>query len=167
MAYSVHSRAGAQPIDDTSTVQKHVLGSMVRGVDDTYGEGEFIYLLGVASTVVGDVVIFNATTYQTTRTVGATHKNSGAPVAVAMSANVAAQYGWYQTDGNAVVKKTAVAVTPQVPVMLSATAGRVKVLTSAGFMIVGAISANLATVASTVSTVVVTIKSPHIQGQIT
>jgi hypothetical protein len=84
-----------------------------------------------------------------------------------MSANVAAQYGWYQITGNAVVKKTAVAVTPTVPVMLSATGGRVKVLTSAGFMIVGARSANLTTVTSTTSTVVVTISRPHIQGQIT
>lgn len=167
MGYTVSSRAGMQAIDLTSTEQKHPLGTVVSGNDPTYGDGDFIYLLGVASTVVGDVVIYNATTYQTVRTVGATHKNSGAPVAVAMSANVAAQYGWYQVSGNAVVKKTAVAVTPQVPVMLSATAGRVKVLTSAGFMIVGARSANLTTTTSTTSSVVVTIARPHIQGQIT
>ena len=167
MAYSVSTLAGGQPIANTETTQKHSLGTIVRGVDPTYGEGEFIYLLGVASTVVGDVVIYNATTYQTVRTVGATHKNTGAPVGVAMSANVAAQYGWYQIGGNAVVKKTAVAVTPQVAVMLSATAGRIKVLTSAGFMIVGARSANLTTVTSTTSTVVVTINRPHVMGQIT
>jgi hypothetical protein len=167
MAYSIYTMAGAQAIADTSTTQRHVLGTLIRGSDPTFGEGEFIYLLGVASTIVGSVVIYNATTYQTVLTVGSTHKNSGAPVAVAMSANVAAQYGWYQVNGNAVVKKTAVAVTPQVPVMLSATAGRVKVLTSAGFMIVGARSANLTTTTSTTSTVVVTINRPHIQGQIT
>lgn len=167
MTYAVHNLAGAQPIADTSTTQKHPLGQLCRASDPTYGQGEFIYLLGVASTIVGSVAIYNATTYQTVLTVGATHKNSGAPVAVAMSANVAAQYGWYQTSGNAVVKKTAVAVTPQVAVMLSATAGRVKVLTSAGFMVVGARSANLTTVTSTTSTVVVTINRPHVQGQIT
>lgn len=167
MAYTASSRVGAQAIDVTSTELKHPLGTVVSGNDPTYGDGDFIYLLGVASTVVGDVVIYSATTYQTVRTVGATHKNSGAPVAVAMSANVAAQYGWYQINGNAVVKKTAVFVAPGVPVMLSATAGRVKVLTSAGFMIVGARPANLVTTTSTTSTVVVTLRAPHIQGQIT
>lgn len=167
MTYTVSTLAGGQPIANTETTQKHSLGTIVRGVSATYGEGEFIYLLGVASTVIGDVVIYNATTWQTVRTVGSTHKNTGAAVAVAMSANVAAGYGWYQMSGNAVVKKTAVAVTPQVAVMLSATAGRVKVLTSAGFMVVGARSANLTTVTSTTSTVVVTVNRPHIQGQIT
>jgi len=168
MAYTVHSQAGAQPIATTSTVQKHALGSIVRGVDDTLGAGEFIYLLGVVNTLVGSLVVFDATTWQTVLTVGSTHKNSGCPVAVAMSANVAASYGWYQIQGNATILKTAVAVSPQVPVMLSsATAGRVKVLTSAGFMIVGARTANLASVTSTTSTVVVTINAPHVQGQIT
>ena len=167
MAYTVATLAGGQPIANTETTQKHPLGTIIRGVDPTYGEGEFIYLLGVASTVVGDMNIYNATTWQTVRTVGSTHKNTGAPIGVAMAANVAAQYGWYQISGNAVIKKTAVAVTPQVAVMLSATAGRLKVLTSAGFMIVGARSANLTTVTSTTSTVVVTISRPHVMGQIT
>lgn len=168
MAYQiVDAVIGAQPIADTSTTQNHPLGKVIRANDPTLGEGEFIYLLGVVSTIVGAVAIYSATTWQTTLTVGATHKNSGAPVGVAMSANVASQYGWYQIGGNAVMKKTAVAVTPTVPVMLSATAGRIKVLTSAGFMIVGARSANLATVTSTTSTVTVTINRAHIQGQIT
>lgn len=167
MTYAVHSLPGAQPVANNSTTQMHPLGTRIKATDPTYGMGEFIYLLGVSSTIVGSVVIYSATTYQTTLTVGATHKNSGAPVAVAMAATVGSEYGWYQEAGNAVVKKTAVAVTPNVPVMLSATAGRVKVLTSAGFMVVGARSANLATVTSTTSTVIVTINRPHIQGQIT
>lgn len=167
MAYTIYTQAGCQPIEDTATTQKHPLGTIVRGNDPTYGEGEFIYLLGVASTIVGSLVIYSATTYQTTLTVGATHKNTGNPLAVAMSANVAAAYGWYQVYGNAVIKKTAVAVTPNVAVMLSATAGRIKVLTSAGFMIAGARSANLTTVTSTTSTVIVTINRPHCQTQIT
>ena len=55
MAYTVSNYVGAQPIEDTSTTQKHPLGTIVRGTDPTYGEGEFIYLLGVANTVVGSV----------------------------------------------------------------------------------------------------------------
>jgi hypothetical protein len=96
-----------------------------------------------------------------------TTSNQARPVAVAMSANLAGTFGWYQIAGNAVIKKTAVAVTPQVTVFLSATAGRVKVLASAGLQVVAARSANLATIAATVSTVTVTINRPHLQSQIT
>ena len=88
-------------------------------------------------------------------------------MAVAMSANLAGTFGWYQVSGNAVIKKTAVAVSPQVTLFLSGTAGRVKVLASAGLQVVAARSANLATIAATVSTVTVTINRPHLQSQIT
>jgi hypothetical protein len=143
----------------------NVLGKIVRADDPTYGEGEFILLLGVAGTEIGSVVKYNATTYQTVLVTNAASQD--VPVAVAMSACLASQYGWYQISGNAVIKKTAVAVTPQVTVFLSATAGRVKVLASAGLQVVAARSANLATIAATVSTVTVTINRPHLQSQIT
>jgi hypothetical protein len=156
---------GCQPIQNTETVQKHPLGTIVRAVHDTYGEGEFIYLLGVASTVAGSLVKYNATTYQTVLATNTAVQV--VPVAVAMSANVDTQYGWYQISGNAVIKKTTVAVTPQVPIFLSATAGRIKVLASAGLQVVGARTANLTTVVTTTSTVVVTINRPHLQSQIT
>lgn len=165
MAYTVSTLAGAQPIAINETTQKHKLGTIVRGWDDTYGEGEFIYLLGVASTIVGSVVKYNATTWQTVLAVNTAVQ--AVPVAVAMAATVASEYGWYQIGGNAVVKKTAVAVTPQVTLFLSATAGRVKVIASAGLQVVGARSANLTTVTSTTSTVVVMINRPHLQSQIT
>ena len=119
----------------------------------------------MASTVVGSLVTYNATTYQTVLVPNT--GNQAAPVAVAMSANLAGTFGWYQIEGNAVVKKTAVAVSPQVTLFLSATAGRVKVLASAGLQVLGARSANLATIAATVSTVTVTLNRPHLQGQIT
>ena len=167
MAYSVYTIAGAQPVDETSTTLKHRLGTIVRGVDPTYGEGEFIYLLGVGSTVVGDVARYNATTYQTALITVTNGKNKGVPVGIAMSANVASQYGWYQISGNAVIKKTGVAVTPQVPIFISGTTGRIKVLASAGQQILGAQTANLTTVVTTTSTVVVTINRPFTQGQIT
>lgn len=165
MTYAVHTLPGAQPIDSTSTTQKHVLGTICRAWDPTYGEGEFIYLLGLASTTVGLMVTYNATTYQTAFTPDTAL--FAAPIAVAMSANVASQYGWYQISGNAVIKKTAVAVTPQVKVYQSATVGRVLVASTSGKQIIGAKSANLTTIASTVSTVVVTIQRPHMQAQIT
>ena len=167
MAFTTYTIAGAQPIANTDTTKKQPLGTIVRGWDPTYGEGEFIYLLGVGSTEVGSVVLYNATTYQTALITVSNGKNKGLPVAVAMSANVASQYGWYQISGNAVIKKTGVAVTPQVPIFISATSGRIKVLASAGQQILGAQTANLTTIVTTTSTVVVTINRPMSQGQIT
>jgi hypothetical protein len=167
MAYSVHTLPGAQKIATNSTVQNHQLGTIIRASDPTYGEGEFIYLLGVASTVVGSLVKYNATTYQTALITVSNGANKGVPVAVAMAATVASEYGWYQISGNAVIKKTSVAVTPQVPIFISATSGRIKVLASAGQQILGAQTANLTTIVTTTSTVVVTINRPHTQGQIT
>src|SRR3990172_9405723 len=152
-----------QAIADTSTTKKHELGTIVKAIDTTYGMGEFIYLLGVASTIVGSLVYYNATTYQTVLEPGSTD-STGVPLAVAMSANVAAQYGWYQISGNAVIKKVAVSFTPQVSVFVSATAGRVTSVSSAGEQIIGARSANLTTTTSTTSTVVITISRPHRTG---
>lgn len=161
----VENQLGIQPIANTSTVQNHPLGTIVRAYDPTFGQGEFIYLLGVASTVVGLSVIYNATTFQTTLSPNTAQE--AAPLAVAMSANVAAQYGWYQIAGLAAMKKTAVQVTPQLPIFQSATAGRIFVTSTAGKQIIGARSANLTTVTSTTSTLVVLINRPSMQGHIT
>ena len=76
------------------------LGTIVRAQDPTYYVGEFIYLLGVASTVVGSVVTYNTDDFSTTLSAA----NAVGPVAVAMSINVASQYGWYQSSGKAVGK---------------------------------------------------------------
>jgi hypothetical protein len=167
MTYNVTTLIGAQGIATTDTVQNHPLGTIVRGWDATYGEGEFIYMLGVASTIVGSLVAYNATTWQTTLLTATGRKNLATPVAVAMSANIAAQYGWYQISGNAVIKKTSVSVNPSVAIFSSATAGRVKVVASAGQQIMGATTANLTTVVTTTSTVVVTIDRPATQSQVT
>lgn len=120
MAYSLTSpNIGAQDIAATETSQKHPIGTIVRAVDPTYGEGEFIYLKGVASTVVGDLVVYDQYANTTTRAVA----GSRGPAAVAMSANVAGQYGWYQIKGSAVVKAGTVAANGNV--YLTATAGTV------------------------------------------
>ena len=143
----------------------NVLGSVIRAFDPTYGEGEFIMLVGVASTVVGSLVTYNTTTYQTA--LSPNTANLAQPVAVAMSANLAGTFGWYQIEGLAVVKKTAVAVSAGVPVYQSATVGRIMPTAASGKQLLGARTANLATVASTVSTVIVSINRPHLQGQTT
>lgn len=161
-------RIGLQPITTTSTVQNHSLGTIARAKDTgstALGAGEFIYLLGVASTVAGLVVSYNATTFQTTLLPSTA--NLGTPVAVAMSANVASQYGWYQIEGLATVLKTAVAVTPQAKVYISGTTGRLMPTSASGKEIIGAKFANLATVTSTTSTATALVSRPTCQTQIT
>lgn len=165
MAFKIYTRAGAQPIATNSATQMHPLGSYVRAYDDTFGEAEFIYLLGAASTVIGSLVKYNATTFQTALS---THVPVQAvPVAVAMAATLAGEYGWYQIEGLAVIKKTAVTIAPQVTIALSATAGRVKGTSTSGMQLAGARSANLATVTATTSTITALINRPHLQTQIT
>ena len=97
---SANVGVGYQPIANTETVAKHPLGTRVMANDPTYGDGEFIYLLGVASTAVGSWVLFNPDDFSTSLLAA----NDIGPVAVAMSANVASQYGWYQIYGKAVGK---------------------------------------------------------------
>ncbi len=94
---------GAQPIADTSTTQLNPLGTIVEAVDPTLGAGEFIYLQGLAATAVGSWVTYNASDNSTALLAA----NAIAPVATAMSANVASQYGWYQIGGKAVGKALA------------------------------------------------------------
>jgi hypothetical protein len=106
MAYKITDQIlGAQKIADTSTTQQHPLGTIVRAVDSSYGAGEFIYLLGVGSTAVGSWVTYNTDAFTTALIV----PNAIGPVAVAMSANVANQYGWYQIQGEAVASAADVA----------------------------------------------------------
>lgn len=92
--------SGFQAIAATSTVQQHPLGTIVRAVDPTYYGGEFIYLKGVANTAVGSWVTYNMDDGSTTLLAA----NAIGAVGVAMSANVASQYGWYQIEGKAVGK---------------------------------------------------------------
>ena len=177
MAYSfVENRAGMLNIDqiDSGVTMANgssavptppaTLGQVARAFDPTYGEGEFILLVGVASTVVGSLVSYNATTYQTA--LSANTANLAGPVAVAMSACTAGLFGWYQIGGLAVIKKTAVAVSPQVAVYQSATTGRIMPTAASGKQILGARAANLASVTSTTSTVIVSINRPHKQGAV-
>lgn len=92
--------AGLQGIHVTSTTQNHPLGTVVTAWDPVYGVGEFIYAKGVASTAQGDFCTFN--TGSVPASVRAVAASVG-PGGVAMSANVASQYGWYQISGAGVV----------------------------------------------------------------
>lgn len=99
MAFSIAENAlVGQNFDETSTTQEHALGTIVRAKDPTYGVGEFIYLKGVASTQVGSWTTYNPDDWSTALLAA----NAIGPVAVAMSACVANNYGWYQISGKAV-----------------------------------------------------------------
>jgi hypothetical protein len=159
--------AGYTPANGSSAVPSAPMypGQIVRAADPTYGEGEFILLLGVASTIVGSLVRYNTVSFATTLVVNTAVQDT--PVAIAMSANTdPTQWGWYQISGTAVLAKTAVIVLPNVPVFLSGTAGKVKALASAGLQVV-ACKSQLVTTASASGTVLVTINRPHLQSQIT
>lgn len=153
-------KVGFQRIADTSTTQNHPLGTVVRAVDETYGYGEFIYMVGVASTVVGSPVVYNDLTFQTTLAPVGTNKPE--PIAIAMSANVASQYGWYQISGNARALKTsglALASNAAVGIL---TAGKVAA-TGSGKEVEGAITAAKSTTSTLVTLV---INRPRMQGRV-
>jgi hypothetical protein len=100
---STESQIYNQAIDETSTTQKVPLGTRIKAIDKAstaYGVGEFIYLQGVASTVVGSFVTYDQDDNSTALLVA----NAIGPVATAMSACVANEYGWYQIFGQAVGK---------------------------------------------------------------
>lgn len=138
MAYVIdNARIGMQPIADTSTTQRHPLGTIVSANDPTYGAGEFIYLLGVASTAVASWVTYNLDNGGTALLAA----NAIGPVGIAMSANVASQYGWYQIQGKAVGKVLA-AFADNGNVYATSTAGSVDDAVVAGDRVKGAVGAS-------------------------
>lgn len=154
---------------DIDTSAKVPVGTVARFVHPTYGEGEFIYLLGVASTVAGDAVSYNAATFATTRAVA----GAGIPwtIAFATAATVASTYGWYQISGIAVGNKTkTVSMAAGIALGISTTA-----LVSASSSLKELLGAWVAVVASATTTtlggdkVIMNLRrgGPHLQGRIT
>lgn len=155
-----------------SLVLEAQLGEIRKGWSPTYGYGEFIYLLIPTTTAIAQNLLVQWTAGYTVALlpVLATSKNTGNSVAlcpVAVSSLTPVQYAWFQIQGQNLVLKTAVQVLPNVVVYASATAGRIKVLTSAGGQITGLRTFNAATVTSTTSSVLVFLDRPRMQGQIT
>lgn len=154
--------AGVQPLTETRTDQRHILGFKVRGYDQIYGYGEFLYMKGVASTVVGSLVTYDNTLATTTL---APATGGIGPVAVAMSANVASQFGWYQIRGAAAVKSPNTMVPGAEVFMLAATPGSVDDAQVNGEQVVNAkVSTTTGTPSSGLG--VIEIQYPFLQGQI-
>ena len=157
MAYLfVDPRIGAQPIAETSATARHALGTIVRAKDATYGEGEFIYAIGVGSTVVGSIVNYDAV-YQTALHTSAL--NVPRPLAVAMSVNLAAGYGWYQISGQAVIAKDP-ALSLGIGEAIGAASG-LAVVVATGSILNGMCVAALASATTPSTSVRVMINRPH------
>lgn len=160
----IEQQAGLQKIADTSTVQNHPLGTIIRAKSNTYGAGEFIYLKGVASTVVGSVVEWALVTGATV--LAAVGGSQPVPIGIAMSANVANQFGWYQIGGVAIVRKQCtVCMVAGVAVGVLSTgliAG-----TGSAKEVQGAVVATTASAKAGVVTVLVALQRPTLQGRIT
>jgi hypothetical protein len=160
MAFFVSSPVlGAQKIATNSTVKLHPLGTIVRAVDGTLGEGEFIYLKGVSSTVVGSIVNYDDN-FQTALDTSAA-AGPGRPLAIAMSACVGSEYGWYQISGLAVAVK-ANSVSFADGAGLGAGSG-LAVAVVTGTVILGAVVRTVASAKSDVTSVKVAINRPHNQ----
>jgi len=145
-----------QDIDATSTTQEAPLGAIVkaRDIDNTgYGDAEFIYGVGVASTIVGSLVLIDGSGYTTTLTTADAKGKCG----VAMSANVASQYGWYAIHGTVLIDSGTVA-DGGVLCIDGTSAGQVDDDAAAGDMIYGAFSV----AASSGGTVLASITYPYV-----
>lgn len=133
--YQVIDRAGLnQEIGTTSAVKKHKLGERVfaRDVSGTRGEGEFIYLAGVANTGAGSIVLIKDD--YSTSLVAARDKGALAAATAAIGAN---EYGWYQIKGQAMIKSAA-AVGANAPLYIAAAGEVLDDLAVAGDQVIGA-----------------------------
>lgn len=114
--------------DEVHTVKKYRLGTRVKDS----ANNEYIYLQGVASTVVGDWVTFDEA-HLTTRAVA----DGQGRVAVAQAAVVASQFGWYMIYGTTSAL-TLASFADNGKVYLTATAGSVDDADVAGDAVMGA-----------------------------
>ena len=118
---------------DIHTSAQNPLGLICPGVDANGYYGEWIYLTGVAATVLGSWV-----TYDEAGLTILTVADAQGDVAVASGAIVAANFGWYQITGN-VSALCLTAFADNGKVYLTSTAGSVDDADVAGDFVVGAI----------------------------
>lgn len=155
-----------QNIDEFSSTQLLPIGTIVRARDtngtNNQGEGEFVYLKGVAATVVGSLVNYDLNVPSTTIAPATTGIG---PVAVAMSICVANLFGWYQIGGIAAVKAPNAMVVGAEVFMLAATPGSVDDAQVNGEQVVNA--KVLSTTGSpSAGLALIEINRPFLQGQI-
>lgn len=130
---NLQTNYGGPRLMETDTVQNFPFGTIVRGYDPIHGFGEFIYLQGVASTIAGSCVTYNAFTGVTT--LSAATANSSLPIAFAVAPTVASLFGWYQISGTAFASNNATAAAGN---CFQKAAGQIGSAAVAGLQILGA-----------------------------
>lgn len=157
-------------IPDTPTTAPYPyvlpLGTIATFFEDTQGPAELIYLPGIANLVSGDVVEYDLTpgAQLIVRHSNATGSNSGRPIAVAVGAPQAGQYGWFQISGVAIVNVTAGSAVGAA--FATATAGSLNSAADAGDQIM---NTRLVTAIATPAAgkAYLMLNRPCVQGQIT
>lgn len=141
----VDGRIGAQPIADTSTTQNHPFGTIVRAKDtsaNALGEGEFMYVKGVASGALRAWVGYRSKAGLTTLAVA----DGNYPIGVMMSAlSATTLFGWIQIKG-AAIAKCLTAFADNGVVYLTSTAGSVDDASVIGDVVHNAVGRNGGTV---------------------
>lgn len=157
-----------------SVTVEEMLGQIIpaQNTDLTVGGGaEFIFLRVPVSTTITAGLMYtwgDATSgYDVTAvpTASGTTTSSGAPIAVAINSVVSSatnvQGTWFQIQGRCTVLKDAVKMAPGVPVYFSkSAAGRVRVIGSAFYGIIGMRSATLTTITTTTSSALMYLHRP-------
>lgn len=141
----VDGRIGLQPIADVSTTQNHPFGTIVRCKDvgtTAYGEGEFIYVKGVASGALNLWAGYRSKSGLTTLAVA----DGNYHVGTMMSAlDATTKFGWLQIKGRA-IGKCLTAFADNGVVYLTSTAGSVDDASVIGDVVIGAVGRNGGTV---------------------
>jgi hypothetical protein len=153
---------GATPITtrDAAENPANPVGTIVQAHDATYKSGEFIYLKGINSTIVGSVVTYHLSTFTTalaTSVVGVSN-----PVAIAMSACVTGEFGWYQISGLALAGK-ANTLSLAVTLPLAAASG-LMIAAATTNRLSGCVTAAVASASTLVITVPVMLSRPTTGG---
>jgi hypothetical protein len=135
MAYLItDARIGSQDIAEASTTQKHPLGERIRAFDPTFGWGEFVYVKGVASLIVGSLATYSPFSGVTALPVARGKGTVGVAMALI---NLTTLFGWLQIYGTGVVAVNG-AVVSGATVYLTATAGKVDDAVVAGDIVYNA-----------------------------
>ena len=156
------------------TIQREILGTVIPGVDNYYGFGEFMYVQFPASAAItqGQVVVISGFggAAGCSAAVATNAANTGRGIAVAINTitSVAAvQYGWVQISGSAVIKATA-SVAAGVTFGIDAATGGSVGTNSAGRQVLNAVSLAPSTFAVTKAAVLVNgqpfITVPNVDG---
>lgn len=141
----VDGRIGAQPIAEVSTVQNHPFGTRVRAKDvgnTGYGEGEFVYVKGVASGALRAWAGYRAKSGLTTLAVADGNYSIGIMMA---TLDATTKFGWLQIKGRA-IGKCLTQFADNGVVYLTATPGSIDDASVIGDVIHGAVGRNGGTV---------------------